>query len=433
LIYSEETELTVLGSIIKQPWLMEESTLRPEQFGNEALGYIYQKMINVKEKDKDLNLYALSEELGPEFLKSIGGMQYFIDLQGYGVNAAAYGSYEKLVKDGHIHRMTEQELQKLGQMTSIHDIAAAARKIAENIEETTVTTANEYYVPDLMEDYDERIEQRMKEQGRRTISTLSKNLDNMTGGYRNKDLIIVGAPPSVGKTAFAVRSAVKAAINDPELTIYIFSIEMSYEDMIDRMISGHMRIDGMRIQSGRLTDEDWNKYTHGLERFKNAKIILDDSPSMTIEEISAKVRKVKKKHGKVMVVDDYLQRVSTVQNFGTTREKVTHIVREMKKIAKENDLPFVCISSLARPSDRTGKTRPTMSMLRESGDIEFEADVIMLLYREDYFNKTEETNSDVGEIEIIVDKNRKGKTGVVKMIYERNFSNFMDLEGRYGA
>ncbi|MEK3987437.1 replicative DNA helicase [Paenibacillus sp. FSL K6-3166] len=278
--------------------------------------------------------------------------------------------------------------------------------------------------------YIETIEQRVSNRLSGTISgkeTGFKDLDKLTGGFQKQDLIIVAARPSVGKTAFALNIAQNAAklTNEP---IAVFSLEMSEQQLMQRMVCAEVNLDANDLRMGDITsDDDWGKLTIGISSLADKNILIADDPVVTVHDIRAKCRRLKREQGLGMIIIDYLQLIqgSSGKRGENRQQEVSEISRVLKQIARELDVPVIALSQLSRKVEERQDKRPMMSDLRESGSIEQDADIVAFLYRDDYYNQESEKKN---IIEIIISKQRNGPTGTVELVFLKNFNKFVNYE-----
>lgn len=250
----------------------------------------------------------------------------------------------------------------------------------------------------------------------------------MTAGFQRNDLIIVGARPSVGKTAFALNIAQNVATKTGE-NVAIFSLEMGAEQLVMRMLCAEGNIDAQRLRTGSLTDEDWGKLTMAMGSLSNAGIYIDDTPGVRVQDIRSKCRRLKQEHGIGMILIDYLQLILGSGRSGENRQQeVSEISRSLKQLARELEVPVIALSQLSRGVEQRQDKRPMMSDIRESGSIEQDADIVAFLYRDDYYDKESE-NKNI--IEIIIAKQRNGPTGTVSLAFVKEYNKFVNLERRF--
>lgn len=256
------------------------------------------------------------------------------------------------------------------------------------------------------------------------------DLDAMTAGFQESDLIIVAARPSVGKTAFALNIAQNVAKNTNE-TVAIFSLEMSAEQLVKRMISAEGNIEASKMRTANLKTDDWEKASHAIGILGSSNIVIYDPSYITAQEILNQCRRLKKQEGLGMIVIDYLQLIAGSGKRGENRQQeVSEISRTLKRMARELEVPVIALSQLSRGVESRQDKRPMMSDLRESGSIEQDADIVAFLYRDDYYNADSEKKN---LIEIIISKQRNGPVGMVELVFMKNFNKFVNYERGYAT
>ena len=258
------------------------------------------------------------------------------------------------------------------------------------------------------------------------LSTGFVDLDERTTGLQRGDLVIVAARPAMGKTSFCLNIAQNAAQRGGE-TVGVFSLEMSKEQLVLRMLCAEARVDAHKLRTGHLQEKDWARLANAYATLSNAKIFIDDSPVLTPLEIRAKSRRLKAEHGLALVVVDYLQLCSGAGRFENRQLEIASISRSMKALAKELDIPVLALSQLSRAPEARSDKRPELSDLRESGSLEQDADVVMFIYREEEYKPNDENR---GIAEILIKKQRNGPTGTIKLAFIREFTRFENLEWR---
>jgi replicative DNA helicase len=254
------------------------------------------------------------------------------------------------------------------------------------------------------------------------------DLDYRTAGLHGSDLVLIAARPAMGKSAFVLNIAAHAAIRE-KIPVAVFSLEMSKEQMVNRIMSSEAMVDSNKIRTGKLEEEDWLKLAESIGPLSESGIYIDDTPGISVMEIRTKCRKLKLEKNIGLVVIDYLQLVQGSSKKSTSREQeISEISRSLKILAKEINVPVVALSQLSRAVEQRPDHRPMLSDLRESGAIEQDADIVMFLYRDDYYNKESE-EKDIAEV--IIAKHRSGSTGTVKLGWLGNYTKFVNLETRY--
>lgn len=257
------------------------------------------------------------------------------------------------------------------------------------------------------------------------IATGFTDLDNRTAGLHNSDLILIAARPAMGKSAFALNIATNAAINE-KVPVAIFNLEMSKTQLVNRMLCSEAMVDSNKVRTGKIDEEDWIKLATALGPLSEAPIYIDDTPGISISEIRAKCRKLKLEKNIGLVVIDYLQLIQGSGKKNSSREQeISEISRSLKIIAKELDVPVIALSQLSRESEKRQDHKPMLSDLRESGAIEQDADLVMFIYRDDYYNQDSEKKNIA---EIILAKHRAGATGTIELLWMGSYTKFANLD-----
>lgn len=431
-----EAEQAVLGAIFLEPssLTMASEILIPEDFYRAAHQKIFNVMLKLNDLGKAVDLITVTEELAAaKLLEDTGGVSYLSDLASSVPTAANIEYYARIVEEKSLLRRLirtatgiasdgysrEDEVEALLSEAEKNILEVAQRKNAgafHNIKDVLVRT------------YD-NIELMHNRVGDITgIATGFAELDRMTAGFQRNDLIIVGARPSVGKTAFALNIAQNVATKTGE-NVAIFSLEMGAEQLVMRMLCAEGNIDAQRLRTGSLTDEDWGKLTMAMGSLASTGIYIDDTPGVRISDIRSKCRRLKQEHGLGMILIDYLQLILGSGRSGENRQQeVSEISRSLKQLARELQVPVIALSQLSRGVEQRQDKRPMMSDIRESGSIEQDADIVAFLYRDDYYDKESE-NKNI--IEIIIAKQRNGPTGTVQLAFVKEYNKFVNLETRY--
>lgn len=431
-----EAEQAVLGAIFLEPAALTLATeiLIPEDFYRAAHQKIFNVMLKLNDQGEAVDLVTVTEELAAaKLIEDIGGVSYLSELSGAVPTAANIEYYARIVEEKSLLRRLirtatniaadgytrEDEVETLLSEAEKSILEVAQRKNAgafHNIKDVLVRT------------YD-NIELMHNRVGDVTgIATGFAELDRMTAGFQRNDLIIVGARPSVGKTAFALNIAQNVATKTGE-NVAIFSLEMGAEQLVMRMLCAEGNIDAQRLRTGSLTEDDWGKLTMAMGSLASAGIFIDDTPGVRVGDIRAKCRRLKQEHGLGMIMIDYLQLILGSGRSGENRQQeVSEISRSLKQLARELQVPVIALSQLSRGVEQRQDKRPMMSDIRESGSIEQDADIVAFLYRDDYYDKESESKN---IIEIIIAKQRNGPTGTVKLAFVKEYNKFVNLETRY--
>lgn len=429
---SIEAEQSVLGAMIldKDAIISATEILRAEDFYKEANGEIYEATLEIYNRNEPVDLITLSEELKKrDTLEAVGGVGYLTDLSDGVATTANIKSYCEIVEEKSLLRRlikASNEIISEGYKDDkeIENIIELAEK---RIFEITQRKSHEGFTPiktALMETLS-RIEEMSKNGGELTgISTGFIDLDSKTSGLQKSNLILVAARPSMGKTAFSVNIAQNSAMMGKE-TVAIFSLEMSKGQLVQRMLSSEAHIEIQKVISGDLSEDEWVRLSKAMGPLAQAKLYIDDTPAISLAEIKAKCRKLKIEHGLDLVMIDYIQLMSGDGRTENRQQEISKISRGLKEMARELDIAVVALSQLSRAPELRSDHRPIMSDLRESGAIEQDADVVMMLYRDEYYNPDTEKKS-IGEI--IITKQRNGPTGTVELVWMGQFTKFLNME-----
>lgn len=303
------------------------------------------------------------------------------------------------------------------------EFAAELMDIAEKIGDESRIKEGFVHIRDGLENHFNQLQEKKYSDKPIGFSTAGTALDRITGKWQRQTLNIIAARPSVGKTAFMLNNARKNASEG--MAVAMFSLEQPESQLYDRMVAAECLIEGERIRTGQLRDEEWAKYVTAFTKMVELNLYIDDTPGLSIQEIRSAVRKLKKKHPDLIVFLDYLQLVRGGKKFDNRNMEVGYVSTSLKQMARENDIPVVALAQLSRGVEQRQDKRPMMSDLRESGNIEQDADTITFLYRDDYYDKeTEKKNI----IECIVAKNRNGGVGTAEMINMKQYGKFADLD-----
>ncbi|MDX6555196.1 MAG: replicative helicase [Miltoncostaeaceae bacterium] len=364
-------------------------------------------------------------------LDAAGGRNGVLDLLESPYIAASYRAYAEMVRDA----ATQRRLLQLGQriQTMVADGLGETVEMVQETENLIYGLSQKRVRGDFVKAHDlvVRSMERLVEASERGsevtgLATGYTDLDRLTGGLRPSNLVVVAARPSMGKTALALGMAEHAALND-NLSVAIFSLEMSGEELVQRMLSSTAMVDAGRMRTGRLGQEDWPRVSHAADRLAAARIYIDDSEGMSVAEMRTKARRLKSRDGLDLMIVDYIQLMEG--NRGRRDEnrvqEISAISRSLKMLARDLEVPLVCVSQLNRAPDARNDKRPMLSDLRESGAIEQDADLVLMIYRDDYYNP--EDSEEKGIAEVNVAKNRNGPVNRVKLAFMGNYAKFGNL------
>lgn len=428
-----EAEQAVLGAILLQAealiTVMER--VQDDDFYDPRHRFIYESMVQLGEENQPVDLVTLTARLqDKQQLEDIGGVSYLAKLANAVPTAANVDYYAQIIEEKSMLRRlirTATQIVNNGYAGSdeVGDLLSdAERKILEISNRRT--GSGFIAIKDVLMEVFERVEfLNMQKGGTTGIPSGFTDLDKMTAGFQRSDLIIVAARPSVGKTAFALNVAQNVGVRAKE-TVAIFSLEMSAAQLVQRIVCAESNVDATRMRTGNLENDDWEKLTMAIGALSEADIYIDDTPGVTVADIRAKCRRLKKEKGLGMILIDYLQLISGRGKAGENRQQeVSEISRTLKQIARELEVPVIALSQLSRGVEQRQDKRPMMSDLRESGSIEQDADIVAFLYRDDYYNQDSEKKN---IIEIIIAKQRNGPVGTVELVFLKNYNKFVGYE-----
>lgn len=424
-----EAEQSVLGAILLENGAINRSleVLRPDDFYRENHRKIFLAMVDLSEKTQAIDLVTLSEQLRQKNeLEAVGGTAYLAQLINMVPTSANVRFHAKIVHEKAMLRnliSTATEIVTLCYENSedIPDLIDQAEKKIFNISQERVRTT---FIPvkEIVKQSFELIERLYETKEAITgVPSGFKDLDKMTTGFQASDLVIVAGRPSMGKTALALNIAQYAAIHRKQ-TVAIFSLEMSKEQLVLRMLCSEARVDAHKLRSGFLGADDWPKLTNAAGHLTEARIFIDDTPAISILEMRAKARRLKAEHELHLIIVDYLQLMRGRGNADNREQEISEISRSLKSLAKELQVPVLALSQLSRAVENRPDKRPVLADLRESGAIEQDADLVLFIFREEvYFPDREDKK---GKAEVILGKQRNGPIGVVDLTYSHAHTRF---------
>lgn len=427
---SEESERVILGAVLLDNSVIAQAVehLRPEDFYSPLNRRVFAAMIALFEKQKQIDPILIGEELKKEgSLDSMGGIATITNLT-FGLphfsNVEAYIKvvHDKSVVRNLIRTCNAVTSEALAEEDDAEVILDHAEQAIFAIAEARTKQSFSRIAPIA-----DRVLARVKEYaagegtGITGLSTGFRELDEMTSGFQRTDLIIVAGRPSMGKTALCLTLAQNAALYS-KAVVAIFSLEMSKEQLVTRMLASEAHINAHRFRTGHLMSNEWERLANAIGTLSDARMFIDDTPAISALEIRAKCRRLAAEQKQLdLIVIDYLQLMGGSKRSESRQQEVSQISRELKGLAKEMDVPVVALSQLSRAPEARNPPKPLMSDLRESGSIEQDADVVAFIYREDYYKETEENK---GIAELIVSKQRNGPTGTVKLAFLKEFTRF---------
>ncbi len=427
-----EAEQAVLGAVLldKEALITVSDILHPEDFYRVAHQRIYSSMLNISEMGEPVDLVTLTADLqGQNILEEVGGIVYLTDLVNAVPTAANVEYYAKIVEEKSIVRRLIRVTTDIASTgySGNEDVSELISSAEKGILEISNKKLSRGFVPikDIVSEALEQINLLYANSGEISgVESGYVDLDRMTTGFQNSDLIIIASRPSVGKTALALNIAQNVGCRG-KLPVAIFSLEMAGRQLVQRMISSEGNIDGHRIRTGALDQQDWLKLSVAMSSLSEAPIYIDDTPGINIFDIRSKARRLQVEKGLGLIIIDYLQLITVRGKMDNRQQEISEISRQLKSIARELDVPVIALSQLSRAVEQRQDKRPMLSDIRESGSIEQDADLVAFLYREDYYDpETENKNI----IEVILAKHRNGPTGKVELLFMKNYNKFVNIE-----
>jgi len=427
-----EAEQSVLGSMIidHEAIVTASEILRGEDFYRPDHKIIYEACIDLFNQNSPIDLVTLKsrlEEMG--LLEQVGGISYLSHLAASVPTSAHIKQYAKIVESKSILRRLIKACQDISAVSfeAKEDVNNILNQAEQSIFHILQNKHTEDFSPmrEVLLSAFEKIEEIYRNQGKVTgIPTGFIDLDYKTAGFQPSDLILIAARPSMGKTAFALNIAQYAAVRQ-KVPVAIFSLEMSKEQLVNRMLCAEAMIDSQKLRTGSLEQEDWVKIARSMGPLSEAPIYIDDTPGISVMEMRAKCRRLKLEKGLGMIFIDYLQLMTANRRFESRQQEISEISRSLKALAREMEAPVVALSQLSRACEARADHRPMLSDLRESGAIEQDADVVMFLYRDEYYHPDTEKKN---QAEVIIAKQRNGPTGTVDLIWLGQYTKFVNMQ-----
>ncbi len=442
--HDTEAEKAVLGAIFIDPEAIADASVivQPDDFYKRANQLIFQAMLDLSDRGDAIDPLTLQDELTKKNqLEDIGGIAYVSELALATPTAAHITYYAKIVHRKALLRRLISASQKI--ITNAIQDSDDVTDIIDDAESEIMNVSSENNtggfrgIKDIVNSTVEEINN-IPEDGNMVtgLPTGFSELDKMTTGFHDDELIIVAARPGVGKTSFALNVAQFVGLHTDK-TVAMFSLEMSGEQLVQRMLASEGLIDSQHLRTGQLNEEEWRKLIVASGSLANTSIYIDDTPGIKMSEIRAKSRRLAKEKGNLgLIVVDYLQLIEGPHS-ESRQQEVSAISRQLKKLAKELHVPVIALSQLSRSVEQRQDKRPVLSDIRESGSIEQDADIVSFLYRDDYYrDESDEDNSnaevtpeeDNGEVEVIIEKNRSGSRGTVKLMFSKPYNRFSNLD-----
>lgn len=431
-----EAEKSVLGACFLSKYALEKAceTLTEDSFYDNKNIAIFKGLEALNEKKIPLDIVTLTTYLKDNnMLNDAGGVEYITSVVNFVPVASNVDYYIKIVNEKSMMRnliRTAEGIASDGYNATedVNDtLDEAERKILDIVKNRKSTEFKP--IGEVMKKEEENLEKLAETKGEVTgLATGWYDIDKITSGLHENQFIIIAARPAMGKTAFALNLATNVAIND-DATVAVFNLEMGAEQLAGRILSSLGQIEGRKLQTGKLLNEDWKKVSEAISQIENANLYIDDTPGITIGEIRAKCRRLAStEKGLNLVIIDYLQLISGGKNYGANRQQeVSDISRALKTLSMELHIPIIALAQLSRAVETREDKRPLMSDLRESGSIEQDADIVSFLYRDDYYNKEAKNDDNSSITEFIIAKNRNGPTSTIQLLFKKDTSTFLNI------
>ena len=431
-----EAEESVLGACFLSKYALQKASesLTEESFYSERNAKIFSTMLSLQDEKTPIDITTVTSYLkNKKELNDVGGVEYLTEVINFVPTATNIDFYIKTVEETAILRnliLTATDIATEGYRTdeSVNEILDNSEKKILNIVKNRKSSEFRT-MKDVLAKTQSDLEKLSKQKNEITgLSTGWFDLDRITTGLHENELIIIAARPAMGKTAFALNLATHVAMTQDK-SVAVFNLEMSAEQLATRIIASVGQIDGFKLRTGNLLNNDWKRVNEAVSQLSNTNMVIDDTPGITIGEIRAKCRRLaSSEKGLALIVIDYLQLISGGRNYGANRQQeVSDISRSLKTLAMELNVPIIALSQLSRSVESREEKRPMMSDLRESGSIEQDADIVMFLYRDDYYNKEARTEDNNSISELIIGKHRSGPTGTIELLIKKNTSTFLNL------
>lgn len=430
-----EAEQSVIGAMLLSKSAIVEAieSLVPESFYLDKHGKLFNAIKKLYDNGIPVDFTTLTNELKDQgLLSAVGGVEYITEIMEQTPIASNVSYYINIVEEKSVLRRlidSATDIASLGYSNEYNleeTLDKAESKILEVVKDRKATDFK--HMPEVLTNVQTNLEKLAANKGK--ISGLSSgyiDIDKLTDGFHPGELIILAARPSVGKTALALNIAQNVAINDKK-SVIIFTLEMLAEQVVPRMIASVGQIEAFKLKNGNLENKDWSRVTSAMATLADTNIYIADTTNITVGDIKAKSRRVKAQDPNLaLIVIDYLTLISGMSRYsGQRQQEVSEISRALKALALELQIPILALAQLSRALEAREDKRPILSDLRESGQIEQDADIVAFLYRDDYHNKEVSTPDNISKIEVILRKNRNGSTGTAELLFKKNTQSFMN-------
>lgn len=437
--FAEEAEAGIISAMFKDREVIQDivQLVRDTDFYKPENAVLFKAILEIDESGQSVDLVTMTNKLRKEnLLEKAGGVFYLGQIAAAPSTVYNVKQYAKIVQE----KSTMRQLIRIsdGIRNRCFDDAEPVESILDDAERLVLDISKQRQrndvtrVDEIVPTNLEKIEEAAKQEDEITgIPSGFIDLDHMTNGWQRSDLIILAARPAMGKTALCLNMAANAAI-DYHYPVAIFSLEMSKEQLVMRMLAAAARIDQKRLRTGQLNPDEWGAFLQKIGPLTSAPIYIDDTPAITIRELRAKARRLQSREGDLgLILVDYLQLMGGSGNSENRQQEVSEISRSLKALARELNVPIIALSQLSRTVEQTKDKRPQLSHLRESGSLEQDADIVLFIHREEYYNEDTDRR---GIADVIIAKHRNGPTGTVELAFQNELTRFDNLihEGEYG-
>lgn len=426
-----EAEMAVLGSMLldQEAISVAAESITKDSFYKDSHKKIFDAIIELYNSNKAVDLITITDELKrKEALDNVGGVSFLTSLVNAVPTAANIGHYASIVKEKFILRSLINNSTRIVSMCmdperDINELVDQAEKLIFEVSERRVA-GSFLHLKEIIKESIEKIDKLYQNKAHVTgVPTGYVDFDIQTAGLQPSDLIIVAGRPSMGKSALALGMAEYAAVT-AKIPVAVFSLEMSNEQLAQRLLCSHARVDAHKVRTGYLSTSDWPRLTAAAGKLSDSPLFIDDTPGISVMELRAKARRLKMRHNIQLIILDYLQLMRGSGGIESRQQEISEISRSLKALARELNVPVVAISQLSRAVESRTDHRPQLSDLRESGAIEQDADLVVLILREEYYNPTPDNQ---GIAEIIIAKQRNGPVGSVKVSFIKEFTRFENI------
>ena len=432
-----EAEQAVLGAMLLSKYALQKAieTLTSDSFFLQKHGKIFDAIKELASSEVAIDITTLTSKLKDKnILNEIGGVEYLSEILELTPTAANVDSYIKIVEDKSILRNLINEATEIATLgyTNEYSVTETLDKAESKILSVVKNRKSSEFkqIPEVLNEIQENLEKLASNKGKISgIPSGFYDLDNLTDGFHENELIIIAARPAMGKTALALNMATNVALKSKK-SVIIFTLEMRAEQLVSRMISSLGQVEAKKIQNGSLDSKDWQRVNEAMSQLSETNIYIDDSPGITIGDIKAKARRVASNDENLgMILIDYLTLIGSMGRYaGNRQQEVSEISRALKMLALELKIPVVTLAQLSRTPELRENKRPVLSDLRESGSIEQDADIVAFIYRDDYYNEASKIDDNMSKTEIIIRKNRSGRVGTAELLFKKNTLSFMNYK-----